>query len=228
MELREIFGIIRKWLVLIIIITVLAAIASGAVSIYVLDEIYEAKSVMIISSTKNDSEIRDITYSEFDLNVKLVNTYRELCKTDKILNQVIEQTGHIMSTEALSNKIDVTSAAGTQLIRFSVQDNNPSVAMEIANALVTVLESEVPAIMKMDNVQIIDMATLPKVPVKPNIPLNIAVAALLGLMLSVGIAFLIEYLDVSIKTTEKMEEILGIPILGTIPHIIDMKSGEKK
>ena len=56
-------------------------------------------------------------------------------------------------------------------------------------------------------------------PISPNPMLNMAIAAVIGLMLGVGIAFLLEYLDTSMKTEQDVEETLGLPILGLVSTI---------
>jgi capsular polysaccharide biosynthesis protein len=68
----------------------------------------------------------------------------------------------------------------------------------------------------MDNVQILDPAQLPEGPYSPKPRLNIAVAFFLGLMVSVGLAFLIEYLDTTVKTQEDIEKLIGVPVIGVI------------
>ncbi len=68
------------------------------------------------------------------------------------------------------------------------------------------------------NIRVIDKALLPTKPVRPNLPLNIAVAALLGLFIGVGLAFLLESNDTSVKTPEDVEAVLGLPVLGQIPE----------
>ena len=60
---------------------------------------------------------------------------------------------------------------------------------------------------------------LPESPVSPNKTMNIAIAFLLGLMVSVGLVFLIEYLDNTYKSKEQLEKELDIPVLGTIPDV---------
>jgi len=57
------------------------------------------------------------------------------------------------------------------------------------------------------------------VKVKPNTQLNLAVALLLGLMLSVGLAFLLEFLDNTIKTPEDVARYLDLPVMGLIPNV---------
>jgi capsular polysaccharide biosynthesis protein len=53
--------------------------------------------------------------------------------------------------------------------------------------------------------------------VRPNLATNIAIAVVLGMMLGVGIIFLIEFLDNTIKTAEDVQKYLDLPVLGVIP-----------
>src|SRR5699024_11495820 len=58
-------------------------------------------------------------------------------------------------------------------------------------------------------------------PVSPRPVLNIAIAIVLGGMVGVGLAFLLEYLDNSIRTEEDVEKHLGLAVFGSISHIDD-------
>jgi succinoglycan biosynthesis transport protein ExoP len=67
-------------------------------------------------------------------------------------------------------------------------------------------------------VRIISRADPPAIPSKPNKSLNYAVSVLAGLVIGVGVAFLIEYLDTSVKTMADAETLLGLPVLTVIPN----------
>ncbi|MBL9133573.1 MAG: polysaccharide biosynthesis tyrosine autokinase [Verrucomicrobiaceae bacterium] len=54
-------------------------------------------------------------------------------------------------------------------------------------------------------------------PAKPNIPLNLALGGILGLMFGVGLAFFLEYLDTSVKSLDDVEKFLGVPVLAVVP-----------
>lgn len=69
------------------------------------------------------------------------------------------------------------------------------------------------------NILVVAPALYPNKPVKPNKKLNMAVAGILGLMVSVGLAFLLEYLDNTVKTPSDVERLLGVPVLGSIPSM---------
>ena len=69
------------------------------------------------------------------------------------------------------------------------------------------------------NINIVDPAIAPDLPVKPQKKKNLLLGLLVGCMLGAGLAFFQEYLDDTIKEAEEAKRILGFPHLGTIPHI---------
>jgi capsular exopolysaccharide synthesis family protein len=71
-------------------------------------------------------------------------------------------------------------------------------------------------------VEIMDYATAGLRPVRPNKPLNIALGIIIGLVVGVGLAFFIEYLDTSVKTIDDVERSLQSPVLGVIPQNVGL------
>jgi capsular exopolysaccharide synthesis family protein len=67
-------------------------------------------------------------------------------------------------------------------------------------------------------VRIVSRAEPPEYPTKPNKTLNMAVSIVAGLFVGIGVAFLIEYLDTSVKTMADAETLLGLPVLTVIPN----------
>ncbi|MFZ3279264.1 MAG: polysaccharide biosynthesis tyrosine autokinase [Candidatus Sulfotelmatobacter sp.] len=78
-------------------------------------------------------------------------------------------------------------------------------------------EAGVSAGLKSNNFRIVDVARVPTYPIEPNIPRNLAFAFLLGLTSGVGLAFLQEGLDNTVRTSEQARLISGLPALGMIP-----------
>ncbi|MBO1913379.1 hypothetical protein J4G37_52285, partial [Microvirga sp. 3-52] len=120
------------------------------------------------------------------------------------------------SVGALINQVTVNSAQNSQVVNIQVQDEDPKMAVELANKIATVFQKEIQVLMNVDNVNILTPAELganPS-PVKPDPKLNMAIAAVIGLMLGVGVAFLLEYLDTTMKDEQDVEEILNLPIIG--------------
>jgi capsular exopolysaccharide synthesis family protein len=67
-------------------------------------------------------------------------------------------------------------------------------------------------------VRIISRAEPPENPSAPNKSLNYGISVLAGLFVGIGVAFLIEYLDTSVKTMADAETLLGLPVLTVIPN----------
>ncbi len=215
----QLLGILYRRLPLMITGMLLAGILGGVFSYYAMDNVFQATSTIIVSNQAAGSTQDPLTYNDYTLNVKLVDSYSVLSKTNRVLDQVIAELALTMSTKALASKISISAAKNTEIINISVTDTNPYMAQNIANSVTRVFQQEVTEIMKMDNVQIIDEAPLPTVPISPNRPMNIAISCLVGLIFGVLLAFLIEFLDRTVKTTEQAEAILEVPVLASIPRI---------
>ncbi|MCU1285741.1 MAG: capsular exopolysaccharide family [Acidobacteriales bacterium] len=82
--------------------------------------------------------------------------------------------------------------------------------------------------LKSSNVRIVDVARAPLSPSKPNIPNNIALGFLLGLVGGIALAFVLESLDNTVRTPEQVETLVGLPALGMIPLSLDISSTRNK
>src|ERR1039457_4577158 len=78
-------------------------------------------------------------------------------------------------------------------------------------------EAGVSAGLRSGNIRVVDVARTPTYPVKPNVPRNLQLGLLLGLACGIGLAFLLESLDTSIRNMEELSAISTLPALGTIP-----------
>jgi succinoglycan biosynthesis transport protein ExoP len=73
--------------------------------------------------------------------------------------------------------------------------------------------------LKTSNIKVIDRALVPKKAVAPNPSRNLILALMLGLIFGFATAFMVEYLDNSIKDPEEAEHLVGLPSLGVIPYV---------
>lgn len=220
-SLQDLFKTLKKRLALIIVMTILAITISGVVSFLLLTPIYQSSTQILVNQEKTDAT--NFNSQEIQANLQLINTYNVIIKSPAILSLVIEELDLDTTTGALTEQISVNNAENSQVVNITVQDPDPKRAVDIANMTAEVFQTEIKNLMKVDNVSVLTPAILSDnpSPVKPNPMLNMAIGAVIGLMLGVGITFLLEYLDTTVKNEQDVEDILDLPVLGLISVISD-------
>jgi polysaccharide biosynthesis transport protein len=96
------------------------------------------------------------------------------------------------------------------------------------NLLERLKEAGVSAGLRSSNIRVVDVARTPTSPIKPNVPRNIEFGLLLGLACGIGLAFVLESLDTSIRTLEEISAISSLPALGTIPLQVSSNGSLRK
>lgn len=218
-SLKEIFEVIKKRFMLIIACILGAVLIAAIVSFFVITPIYQSTSQFIVNqSNQNTQEEMQVDTGTIRANVELINTYNVIITSSAILNEVIESLDLPYNASTLADKIQVSSEQDSQVVAVTVQDPDPVLATDIANATVAVFQEEIIDLMNVDNVQVLSEAVTSAnpTPVEPKPTLNIAIALVLGGMIGVGIAFLLEYFDTTIKTEEDIEKKLGVTLVGVV------------
>ncbi|MCL6598845.1 MAG: capsular biosynthesis protein [Alicyclobacillus macrosporangiidus] len=216
LELREYWYIIRKRLAIVLALPLIAMIVSAVLSFFVLKPQYEADTTLLVNQKVNGNP--SLEYQMILANQALVNTYSDIIKSATIERAVIQQLQLPYTLAEFDKMIQVTSPDKSQVIDVKVTDRSQVEAVKIANALATEFQNRAQQLMNVENVQIVDPAVVnpDAKPVKPNKKLNIAIALVLGLMVSTGLAFLLEYLDTRLKNEDDVHRYLNLPVLGVI------------
>jgi capsular polysaccharide biosynthesis protein len=220
-SLKELIQTLKKRMSLIIILTLMAVLVSAAISYFVLTPIYQSSTQLLVNKSNEDQQSFNV--GEVQTNLQLINTYNVIMKSPAILDIVIDELKLDITTKELNEKITVQSEKDSQVVNISVEDEDPKQAAAIANKIAEVFQTEIVKIMNVDNVSILAKAELGEnpSPIKPQPLLNIAIALVVGLMAGLGLAFLLEFLDNTVKTEQDIEKGLELPVLGVIPTITD-------
>lgn len=217
-DLLEIFEMLKSRWLLIVSLTCSAIIISGILSFFVLTPQYETGTTLIVSYKAADSSL--MNYNDLQMSQKLAATYSEIVKSERIADIVIEELDLKMMASELNKKISVSQVGSTEILKITVKDEDPQLAALMANKVSQVFQQEINEMMEVDNVSTIDVAKVPEHPVSPNKIMNIVIAGLLGMMVGVGLVFVLAFLDRTYKTPTDVEHHLDLPLIGAIPDMI--------
>jgi succinoglycan biosynthesis transport protein ExoP len=212
-ELKDIFNIVRKRIVFILLITIFFAVASGIVSFYVITPLYVAKCTIIVGKDSTDM----ITQSEVTMYQDLIKTYSKIGKSRVVAENAIKRLDLSIPVDEFMMNVGITPESGTQIIEISYKSNTPKTASEVANALSQAFIEESQRLLPSGSVKTMDNALIPEEPITPKKKLNISMGFLLGLLISLGLAFLIEYMNNTINNEDDIERYLQLPLIGLIP-----------
>lgn len=216
-DLSKYFFVLKKKMWLICLSAIVCGGISGLVSFYILEPVYEANTSLIVNKEVENETTQMTTTDDLNYVQKLAITYGEIIKSRTVITSTIEKLKLDMTYEELEKIISVSNVSDTQIIKISIEHKNPVLATKICNTIPEIFTKEVQRISKASGVEVIDKAIVPEEPIKPNKIMNIAIAMLLGVMVSVFVICLTEALNTSIKEPKDIEEKLGIPVFGVVP-----------
>jgi capsular polysaccharide biosynthesis protein len=198
-NLKELFLVIKRRLWLILVITAITTGLGAYYSYSTNTPLYQSSSRIIIGA---NSENR--------------NTLQVIIKDTTVLDKVVNVLGLSQSPEALAGQITVASVDNSQVVSISVIDTDPNRAAQIANITAKVFKEEIPTIMDFKDVRILSDAKVNPWPINQSQNKLIAIALIAGLVIGIGLVFLLDSLDDSLRSDREVEEILGLPVLGRV------------
>ena len=219
-NLKELFDYFIDKIKYIIIATLVCCLIGGIYTKFLTIPMYKSSTTVILGSNQEGT---GITQSDISINNNLVSTYTEIIKSRRVLEQVQKELNESYTYKELASEISVSSINNTQIIKITVEDNNALNAKIIANLVAKVFTIEVPELYNLDNVHILDVAIEEDEPYNINVAKSSIIGGLLGLVLSSGIFFVIYYFDRTAKSVEQVEEVLQMPILGSVEETKNLK-----
>jgi capsular polysaccharide biosynthesis protein len=228
-ELRQYLSVLRSRLWLILVTTVLCAVAGFFVSSS--EPNYVARATLYVGSGAAGSN-EEITADQLQTIDRFVLTYSKMIDTETIAEQAIERLDVDDDPEDVVAATTVRPEPFTQLLYVEVSDPDPAAAQAMANALT---EEFVDAVQDFEpGTQVEAEGAVPQLPAyvfeKARLPTTaqasaqiqtVILAIFFGILASCGVAFLLDYLDVSLRSAADVERRLELPVLGVIPAFGD-------
>ncbi len=146
-------------------------------------------------------------------------TMAEAVNSRPVAEATIEELDLKTTPEALLGSMRVEPVEETQFIRIDYRDTDPERARETANTIGEVFSDQVSEVSPSASsltATVWEPAVTPVAPVSPNPVRNTFLALVLGVMIGVALAFLLEHLDDRWRSPEEAEQVSGVPTFGVV------------
>ncbi len=208
-ELLEYFGK-HIWQMTLGII-IIAGLGFGYV-FYVQKPMYQASTTLLLAT-----ESTVITQGEVLLNRSLINTYREVVKSNKVLYKTLEDTDLSLEKAQLAKMVEVTAPPNTDVLKITVKSDNKRIPHLLADSLASNFKELVQDVYLIENIAIVDEAEPAYTPYNKNIVLQSTIISLIAILTTAFMTLLIYFLDDTIKDEITVEETTKVPVIGIIP-----------
>lgn len=204
-NLKVLFGIIKKRLSLIFIITAITSIASGIYSTISggPPPIYQSSASILLNMSEKDD----------------VNTLEVILRDPAVLNPVIEELGLKTSVADLNNQLTFTNDGGSKIVQIMAVNTNPELAANITNSAAQNFTKQVGNILGIYDTKILSEAQPSNTPFieagSTSIVKSLVIGFGIGLVLSIGIVLFLDSLDETVQSERELEQILGLSAIGS-------------
>lgn len=238
MELRRYLSMLRRrWLP--VVLAVVAALVYAWVTTDRTPR-YTTSATLYLGASQFDVNGDDRSLSSDRLAGldRLIITYSVMIDSEPIAREALEQTGAPRSPVGLVNATTAGPIPNTSLLRIQVTDTDPVLAQELATGLAEAFLSKIGELEPGQSIQegdlpaasatLFERAKLPTAPDQTSGVSGLALAGAFGFLVAAGLVFLVEYLDVTVKSVADVERNLELPVLGVVPIVPMPRPGARR
>ena len=218
---------LRKWWLILLCGLV---VAGGALlyTVKFITPLYQASVSVYVNNGSNNQPVDYVTSSNLDASQKLVNTYINIAKSDRVLDLVVEKLNGDYTVKELREMFSAAQVDKTEIFRIYITSPSPEEAARVANVMAEVAPGEISNLIEGSSARIIDYAKVPEQRHSPSYKKNTMMGGLIGCVLAVAYLTMLFLLDVRIRDDEDLTSLTDLPILGQIPNIDAIKDSDRK
>ncbi|WP_026521496.1 YveK family protein [Butyrivibrio sp. VCB2001] len=214
-NLGELFSVLLGRAFLIISAGIFFGLAGLFVSKFVLHPVYDSTTKIYIL---NKEENQTVTYSDVQISTQLTQDYAELIKSRYVIEEVIQRLNLVdVDYEDLSKVLKVDTPSDTRIVAITARDEDPLMAMQIANCIREVASEHITNVMDIDAINVAETANVPTQKSGPSVMRWGIIAGFLGAVIIAFFAILEYLLDDTIKSNDDVERYLGLSTLALVP-----------
>lgn len=211
-SLRELFICIWEKIWIILLVTAMCGIGALLITKFLIVPQYKA-TISLYVNNRTDST-NTVSTGDVAASKSLVDTYITIIESNSVVNDIVANAGFDVTAKQIKKMISAASINGTEVFEVSITGTSPQKCAKIANLIAELAPSKISEIVSGSSVKIIDNAKDPTEPISPSVPKNIAIACLLGFLISSLVVVLIHMFDNAIYNEDDIKEFCALPVLG--------------
>ncbi len=181
---------------------------------------YQADTTIYVLSHQDQEKL---SLSDMQTGDYLTSDYQGLIKSRKVLEKVISELELESTYKELYSRTVVTLQKDTRILTITVQDENPDMAVRIANTIRTISTEYINEIMRVEAVTPVDEAKMPADMIVSPVKKKAAIAGLIASVFVAGVVGLLHLFNQKILSDKELESKIGIEVLATIPEVKEKK-----
>jgi capsular exopolysaccharide synthesis family protein len=226
-SLEQLFKLLLKHKLLILIFTVMGLLISLGVTKLVMKEKYQSFVKLYVYSpslgqSSSSADLNALNYAQ-----KVVNTYIQMLDTRSFREEIRTVTGLNYTERQLDTMIEYSALNATEVFQATVTSNKPEDSLRIATAISSAAPAVISNIQESSNLKIVDEAVINNVPVSPNLRTNLAIGLVGGLAAAVFLIFMMDLFDNKVKSAVDLSELHSISVLAEVSDISKADRGKK-
>lgn len=203
----------------ILFFAILFGVGAFFASLFLISPKYTATTRVYVVNQNNQNNQGNLTAQDLQAGTYLVSDYKEIITSREVLTDVIADNKLDKTVEELASALTVTIPSDTRVISIAVTEKNPKQASKLANSIRKVAAEKIKDVTKVQDVTTLEKAEVPQRPSSPNVKRNTMIGFVIGAFMTVVMIVLFDLLDDRVKSSDDVEEVLGMTLLGVIPDV---------
>lgn len=221
LSLKDVLGILRRRFWIVFAVVFVAVVAAALLSYVVLPPVYQADTSLIVNERSNVAQsTAGVDIGQIQTSQALAVTYAKIITSRAIMQDTIDTLRLPETVKQLTKMTTVQVQGQTEIIAVTVKDRDATRAALIANTVARSFITQLPTLVnRVENVSVMDQAVPVTDQVSPRPLLNMVVAFVAALVLGGLLAFLVDYFDDTVKTSDDVKKLFGLRVLAVVPDM---------
>jgi capsular polysaccharide biosynthesis protein len=215
---RDIWELFVQRLVIVLLITALSVAIFFVYDKATYVPMYQSTATLYIAGDDSfEGNTSADAYNTYSLALKVVNDCDYLLSSRSVVDQVIGEMNLRTAYSVLQSRISTDNPSNTRILEVTVEAESPELAKQIVDRLCEIGEEKINEVMGANYVGLYEYGTLASVACNSTPKSTYIIVAAVTAVITFGLCLLVFLLDDRIRTTENLEQVLGLTVLGDIP-----------